>query len=309
MTMSRLMLCLLPLLAAACGSVSDDTDDPSVLATLHGTIRNPESIARGPGELRVAVVWSVFPKPQGGGGVNAPELHVSQDVAVNPAFPTGFTLDLRVPPPREAVQPIEKTPGLKIAYGTLVAYEDVNGNGRLDLVDPTAVTFVDRIVALNQETILAFLEGTLPDPPQRGTDGSTPRLGFNFLSVDLCLFGTGGSGPCTESKVLWKPIEAEISLALSNAPRFSQLMCQQGPGGSTGLDRTEEHPAGEIPRSSPAGPREKSSCSDGGRVYRRQSCMSRSAGLCGEITESCVTDVYHLEPGVPAPSGWPCTVP
>jgi len=89
--------------------------------------------------VRVAVVWRV---PSG----DKP-LAVAEDLPVHPGFPLRFQLELHKAPPPEAMQTLEfQSYAFRGAYGVVVAYEDVNHNGRLDIVGNELPEFVDRLL-------------------------------------------------------------------------------------------------------------------------------------------------------------------
>lgn len=291
---------LVALSTGACGAVSGNTDEPTTLASIHGQLTNPDSIVVDSGALRVAVVWSA--------DANKSVIHAAQDVAVTPQFPAGFTVNLTMPPPTSAMID-SKVQGLRIAYGAVIAYEDRNHNGQLDLVDPSAPNYVDRVVAANENTVIFYLEGTLPDSATdiTGTDKSLPSLGFNFYTDTFCFGGQGPSGKPCEEETSWKPISEPITLSLSDSPHLAQLMCKSSSGGTSSTGGpVRQHPAGEMPSEFPAKNDKNLVCAAGGRSYSFLQCTTTSSGLCGEVTSTCEGNAYSLTAGQAVPSGWPC---
>jgi hypothetical protein len=78
--------------------------------------------------------------------------------------------------------------GLRAAVGVVVAYEDLNGNGKLDLVDRDATAFVDRVVGTNENVVITYFEGVIPDKRVlRDDSGHLPTLGYNlYRDGDSC---------------------------------------------------------------------------------------------------------------------------
>ena len=119
--------------------------------------------------------------------------------------------------------------------GAIVAYDDLNGNGRLDLVDQGATAYVDRILGANEDVILSYFEGTLKseltDPA-----GHMPALGFNLFALPK------GSAPGA-----WLPIETPYTLPLTANPKFSQIMCSNGKGFGNMFGSSEPQSGGDDP--------------------------------------------------------------
>jgi hypothetical protein len=70
---------------------------------------------------------------------------------------------------------------LRAAVGVVVAYEDLNGNGKLDLVDRDATAFVDRIVGSNENVVIAYFDGPIPNHKKLRDDaGHLPNNGYNL---------------------------------------------------------------------------------------------------------------------------------
>jgi hypothetical protein len=210
------LACTLP----ACGSLDSHTDKSPTLATIHGQLTNPQSIAI-QGAVRVAVVWQVMN--------GSTQFAIAEDLPVQPVFPSSFAIDLDGPPPPEAMQdaagqlgtgaanppsggtvsggsgggPVPPGPAAdagangaskitpqsapsaadpQVAVGIVVAYADQNGNGKLDLVTDDAGSYVDQIVATNETQIILYLQGT---PPSNAVDasGHLPVQGYNLFSA------------------------------------------------------------------------------------------------------------------------------
>ncbi len=217
---------LLSTLAAGCGSLADDTDNHEPLAVLQGELTNPDAVSI-TGAVRVAVIWNC-------GDIEGDMYRVSQEVQVQPVFPSRFRLELTDPPPAGCMidpfaedddppqpgdapevpgsgggagdidEPAPSDPGsfgeseipaapsrpqamagsgaLRVAIGTIAAYDDLNANGKLDLVSPGAADYVDRVLGANESLMLVYLEGNVAawDELQDG-NGNLPKLGYNLL--------------------------------------------------------------------------------------------------------------------------------
>ena len=226
-----LVAALLPV-AAGCGSLSESPGDASALATMNGTL-SVASGAQAPSSVRVALVWR-----NDGEGFN-----VAEDLEVAPQFPARFQLTVRNPPPASALFIAEKEFDMKIAVGSVVAYEDKNRNGKLDLVPAKSTSFVDGIVGANDDLVVVWL----PKEPTaavarvlRDPQGALPHAGYNLYKrhFSACTLPGGGNGdaepvpgapatPCSDtSDVRWLPIDAPFDLPIVTDPSFNSLMCQ-----------------------------------------------------------------------------------
>src|SRR5882672_9906697 len=124
--------------AAGCSApFAGNPDTYPTLATVQGRLAVDSGFTAPTSNTRVAVLWFSASKGQ---------YKEAIDLPVQPVFPSEFQLELREPPPLEMFDPVNDAPGYRLAYGALVAYEDWNQNGKLDLVDGTSPNFVDRII-------------------------------------------------------------------------------------------------------------------------------------------------------------------
>lgn len=261
----------------ACGGLADDTQKPGALATMNGTLA-VQNGATAPGSVRVALVWSTEGQEQKTG----PRYNVAEDLEVAPAFPARFQLTLRNPPPAEALVLLEKDMDMPVAVGSVVAYEDKNGNGKLDLVDAKASSFVDGIVGTNDDLLVVWLSR---EPSanliaeMRDPQGGIPHAGYNLYRThrSICSVSNGGNGgdmggseapnpkpsgivPLTEpvgngcepNVTAWLPIDAPFDLPITNDPKFNQLMCRSKDGGTAPTSPDAPPPATPSTSSSPA---------------------------------------------------------
>ena len=342
----------LALVATACGNL-DSGDQPAALATVQGQLTNPQSIET-PSAIRVAVVWTsaamnggltiaqdvevepVFPSkfrlaltsaPPEGAMVHPGDEQGGEDpggVDATPPDP-GPTESPDPAPPADpsGAAPLDLGGGVardvRLAYGTLVAYEDTNGNGKLDLVDSDAATFVDRVLGANPDLLLVFAEGNVNHEELRDEHGNLPAKGYNLLSQKYCMKDTleradGGAAPelpACQMDVGWKSIETLYDLPISEDPRFADLMCTSGPGTSDG---TGGGGSSGVPTTTDPGPAgyptvgaEGLSCLAEGKSYLYTSCVVIDRGPCQGTSANCETTHVGLPAG-PTPPAWPCTV-
>lgn len=90
------------------------------------------------------------------------EVFVAQTVDVEQVqLPATFTLKFRELPPESMMT--RSPSGLNHATAILVAYEDLNGDGQLNLPDRTTKTLADRILNMSEyETLIVYVEGEVP---------------------------------------------------------------------------------------------------------------------------------------------------
>jgi len=302
--------------ALACGEVGDVEKRPP-LAVLDGQLSQASPQALRPGaNVRVAVVWLSVD-----GGYS-----VAQDIPVTPVFPAKFHLELSDPPPATAMA--HGTPGrdasdLKssrdtwpadfgVAIGSVVAYEDTNGNGKLDLVDQSATAFVDRVLGVNGELLLLYFEGNIvPSDFKTDAAGNRPAQGYNLAGTTLC----AGKGTCNHDSDGWLPMTTLYDLPLSADPQFGKVMCQglnEGFGESTvtenfdpGPAQTGPGPDGVWPQ--PGDPELWCDVTAHGRRYQYTKCQTSAPGLCTTAQRSCTVTAWEFRTPSP-PAGWPCVV-
>jgi hypothetical protein len=206
--------------AAGCSApFASDPDTYPPLATIQGRLAVDTGFTAPTTNTRIAVLWVSATKGQ---------YKEAIDLPVQPVFPSQFKLELREPPPLEMFDPVNNSPGFKVSHGAVVAYEDLNQNGKLDLVDGISSRFEDRILGANGNLVLVYIDGSLPiaeslrdDPGRR----LPPTLGYNIVSVG-CDVTTPPNGPptCVDSYE-WKTMSDPYFLNLTNDPHLARLMC------------------------------------------------------------------------------------
>lgn len=301
---------------AGCGSLSDDPAQPAPLATMNGTL-SVASGAQAPASVRVALVWR-----SGAEDDVQQRFNVAEDLQVSPQFPARFELTLRNPPPTAALQSFDDELDMDAAVGSVVAYEDKNQNGKLDLVPAKATSFVDGIVGANDDLLVVWLPRELSAAVVdrlRDPHGGQPRAGYNLYKPRTvnCTVSPGspaGGTPCDSGRgSQWLPIDAPFELPIVTDPKFNQLMCQsKAPSPAPdGVEPPAPAPPGNPSApSAPQGPFPAAgapglTCSPDGRRFTYSGC--REPGLC-EAESACGLRVEDLPPDVAAPAGWPCTV-
>ena len=289
-------------LSVACGSMDASTSTPTTLATVRGSLSNPQSVAVN-GNVRVAVVWV----NGGGAGGNS----VAQDLPLQPVFPSQFVIQLDEPPPPAAMT-TPPNQSLQVAYGFVVAYEDLNGDGKLDLVGDDAGAFVDKVVGANLGTVITYVQGSLSgDAGAQLADsaGHLPAPGYNFLAIQECALTVPSCIPRT-----WISIDTPYDLQVSSDPQIDQTMCENYTDGSNTTESsgvqiwdvaTQGTPPGGYPMPGAAG----LTCGMGAYYY--QQCTIVHTSLCNEYSNCTLEqEVYQqadLTPPLPAPpAGWPC---
>jgi hypothetical protein len=308
--------------AACSSSLSGSTDQPSVLATIHGTVEGSTSASLGTGPLAVAILWATAPTP-GSSQV------VSMGVPVKPSFPSSFSLDLTDLPPDSVMfdianincgaPPCDKPDAApshqRIALGGLVLYEDVNQNGELDLVPPGAPAFIDKIVSVAPYEIV-YTEQPLPADqnyfPIPGTDGSVLNAGYNWVRSHRwdCEPGDVAFSSCKPS-VFYRPIDTPIAFQMvppEDQAAENIIMCSVIPGGQVGgsgsfIQESLADFVGPLPSSDDG----ELLCDSVTSFRYSENCTTTSPGVCLDFTTTCSQEfLVTLPPGMAQPADWPC---
>ena len=148
----------------ACGGAETSNAGATTPGSLNGSVANPISVPLGK-SIHAAIVWHTVSG-----------FSVGQNVAVQGAD-ASFALDLLKTPPASAFIAATRFAGAsaswpastKIAVGTVVSYDDSNGNATLDLSQSGAAS-ADEIVASNSTQMLVYVDG-----PAAG-DGGIARI-------------------------------------------------------------------------------------------------------------------------------------
>lgn len=303
----------------ACGDLGDDDGAP--LAVIQGQLSTQSALNDAPSNVRVAIVWSS----------GTSDFKTSMDVPATPVFPSKFRLELRDPPPVGAMEqqeseprqpdPTSDNPGPaaprpdtqsrplttrsasgSYAIGSIVAYEDLDGDGRLGLVDADTPP-TDRILGANDELLVIYIEG---DPSSFGTP-PPPNRGYNLLRSPRCTRGTRANPPvCPEAS--WLPLTTEYELPITADPQLAEQMCRAK---GTDMYASANKVHGPAPAPGPNGWPERNDqdivCSADGRSYDQFECVEASIGLCKGTLQECDQWKWTLPSATPPPE-WPCTV-
>jgi hypothetical protein len=214
-------------------------------------------------------------------------------------------------------------PASRFAVGTVVAYLDLNHNGKLDLVADNASAYVDQIIAANEQMAIVYFEGPILKGSPFGSSlvdgaGHSPTDGYNLLQVSSC----GRNAPMESNPVCtmpppivtctpffaWLGMDAKYPLDITTNPEVGMLMClSSGNGPSVGS--MGSGPGGPFdpsiqPATYPDPCDPNLSCASDGSDYLYATCMQISQGLCKGTITSC-TSVGFARP-TPAPADWPC---
>jgi hypothetical protein len=354
MKLLRSLAALAPLgaLLVGCGSLGD-SDKRVPLAVLDGQLTQASTSSAGaPSNVRIAVVWSsiaetkfkvtqdvpataVFPSkfrveladPPPASAMNRkglgrtggdspiadpdPQNPPSGGSAAGPDAPPSVPGKARPMDNGQADWPLD----FAVAVGTLVAYEDKNGNGKLDLVDKDASSYVDRILGVNENMLLTYVEGSQIPASLTATDGTKPTQGYGLLQLAACPTSLGGApdgegDECNVSAAGWLPISTLYDLPLTAEPKLASIMCTNdggdtAGGGSapTGPTQTGPGPNGVWPAKDDAHVR----CAPDGRTYEYTVCTTESQGMCKGAFTECTATSWGFA-GTTPPAEWPCTV-
>jgi hypothetical protein len=293
---------------AACGNLNGHTDAPSVLATVQGQLTFASSMGTIPDDVHIAVIWQTSTLGQ---------FNVTEDLPVQAGFPSQYTLPLTEPPPAAALEHSSNYPGIAGADGVVVAYEDLNGNGRLDLVADDAGAFVDRIVAGNSNLGLIYYSSTTGSLPDFAASlPSPPKLGYNVVTQSCIPLDGGFRGPdggfCDWNVYL--PISTPYDLIFSDDPTLNSLMCGSkgyvlssgwSAGGSSGSSSDSDWNVSEN-GTPPSGYPEAGICSSDKRTYQTGGCQLVQETVCTSVTECTSPEDFVLDPDASMPPDWPC---
>ncbi|MGH7437121.1 MAG: hypothetical protein ACRENE_15715 [Polyangiaceae bacterium] len=360
---------------AACGSLDANTDRSPALATIQGSVINPTGLPVN-GSVRVAVVWRiardgqfnvaedlpvqpVFPSSftiqldgpppadvmnsdaiLAGPPADGPEASVSSTGSFGGDDGGGFTGDDSGGLAMQSLHLLgtggSSSPGA-FAVGTVVAYVDRNGNGKLDLVAPDAGAYIDQVVATNVETSIVYFEGTIPSAFRNAR--GTPVDGYNLYDAPPCVSPTQRMqamvnplgwppnhacptnvtdagppigtlvGPVICPQPSWLSIDTPFVLTVATAPEISQVACVNGGPASQPAFTTGSGGAGPAdpsiqPATYPDPCDPDLSCSTDGSSYFYSTCTTVNQGLCLPSYMEC-TSVQYARPTT-VPAGWPC---
>jgi hypothetical protein len=192
-------------------------------------------------------------------------------------------------------------PSYSYAIGSVVAYEDLDGDGRLGLINANTPP-TDRVLGTNEELLVVYFEGDIssvePPPLNRG---------YNLLRSPRCTKSTRTSPPvCPPST--WLPISTLYDLPLTADPQLAEQMCNSTEG-QMSAGATKIHGPAPAPGANGWPERDDPNlvCSADGKSYDYFKCVQGSIGLCKGSLETCDQYKWTL-PSTTPPAEWPCTV-
>lgn len=284
----RFLLLTIAGLSAGCGSAAGPDYAPAFVS-LSGMITSSEIAV--PSQVRIALIWK-HKDPDGNLARSA------QEVAVASQFPVRFRLDITSLPPADALNQRDMgagqyDPNWRYATGTLVVYEDVDGNGVLDLIRTDADTTLDRVLGAPEHLSVFYTEGS---NVRAGGTGAQP--GFNLRRESPLVDPAPGDAQCSakQGAQQYLPLSTEIPVALTAAPELSREMCAVMDPGPPGCSPPSCQPL-------PLPPGAQLTCSPDGTAFVYKVCPA-PRGLC--TNSSCRYGCAARAPGDAIPPGWPC---
>jgi hypothetical protein len=276
-------------LIAGCGGAAGRDYAPPFVS-LKGVVTSSEIAPASP--VRVALIWK-HKDPDGN------LVRSAQELAVASQFPVRFRLDITSLPPLDALNQRKLAdgqydPNWRYATGTLVIYEDADGNGVLDLLSTDAATTADRVLGAPEHLSVFYTEGS---NVHAGGPGSQP--GFNLRREPPLADPQPGDPLCSASPLgaqEYLPLSTEIPVALTAAPELSREMCAVMESSPVGCS-----PPSCQPLPVPSGAQLNFSAD--GRSFVYKICPT-PRGLCG--SSSCSYGCATRGASDPIPPDWPC---
>lgn len=301
------------------GGLDTDVDRPSTLAVVRGSVTNAAGVGL-EGKPRVAVLWHKFGFNTFEGAARSDYKTIGQDVELTPGFPAGFTINLTEPPPLEAtlsrdemIEYMDHFFGDRFpsrwAIGTLVVYDDRDGNGRLDLVAPEADAFVDAVVGVLSSRAIFWIEEPWPDQPFFASEGEW-RPGFTWLDgADLGLTEQTiyPSFPLAlnAGHMAWRPIEEPVGVELAGDELLDQIMCEPLPADRFTVIKDDQPEVGRGPAPPYRTPDVRCDPLDyESTKYMMYESKVQRDGVCPSSVT--ITETIWLRPDDVPPSDWPC---
>ncbi len=128
----------------ACGPATNSQSKAPAIDHLSGEMALSSPGMQIDAPVHLAIAW--FPTAAPTAGV-PPAGIVTSEVEYQGTFPQSFTVDLTTLPPAAAIGFAQ---GVHYASGTLVAYEDLDGDGQLTVAHGTPVT--DKVLAVTERS-------------------------------------------------------------------------------------------------------------------------------------------------------------
>ena len=217
LTFLNLLLLTTVTSVVACGHIEDPQYVGEPLWVLNGRLTQSDEGADFEAvSLRVAFIWEQDIQENGAA-------LISQDVPVVPEFPARFTLELYDPPPESTMHDgaeLEEELAaydFRIAVGQILVYDDLNGNGQLDILHADAQAYVDRVLGHAEDYWVVFVEGTPPTDP---FENIVFEQGLNLIHFEE-------NPDSFEDRVQQLDLSMEFDIAVGQYPELQYLMCNQ----------------------------------------------------------------------------------
>ncbi|HEX5750729.1 MAG TPA: hypothetical protein VFZ09_31170 [Archangium sp.] len=216
--LSSLPFLLLSLLLslAGCDGVVGPGHEGQPLVTLEGQM-TPTPDARIDGQVRLALVWYPQWMAEDGTGdtQNGPVEIVTEDVIYQGSFPANYRFHIYRLPPAEALAPLGAGLQGKGAFGILLAYQDLNGNAKLDTIATTGAP-VDRVIGSSllgdAKSTFALVYSTTAQPAYTGLNP-----GFNLVQA------------VNDDATSVVPLNTRLRINLTQGgPLFDAFVCEAG---------------------------------------------------------------------------------
>jgi hypothetical protein len=171
------------------------------------------------GGIRLALVWYAH---TGSEGLGAPGGIVTQDVVYQGTFPVNYVFDVIDPPPPQTLVDLSEEGGPKKgALGVLLAYEDLNGNGKLDVI-PAAGAPIDRVLGASLDLhgpsghVVVYVA-----EKSAGGDAlaQSLELGFNLIQMDL--------GADLDGLGIRVPLTTPVPITLTGQGLLNIFVCEE----------------------------------------------------------------------------------
>ncbi len=138
---------LLSFLALGCDPAANSNSHGQPLAKVSGQLTAGESPPTDPSALRVSLNWIDF------GGFKDPVAIIPHELQMEGSFPSDYSFDIYEPPPESVMESIplsslcpagDPNTNVRLAFGAVAFYVDLNGNGVLDSI-PQGGTPIDLV--------------------------------------------------------------------------------------------------------------------------------------------------------------------
>lgn len=179
--------------------------------------------------LRIALVWS--PVKRGAGPWEVSHT-AAEEIGVATTFPVHVQLKVvHAPPPEAFCTGSPETCDTNTSTGTLVVYEDVNENGKLDLVSDDPATEIDRVRGLTRTAVISYEHvgfqkdgGPAPGGFFVGDPGYTSAGDFTILDP-ACV--TTPCPPAAASAAPPRGADGEVVIPLDATERDEHAICER----------------------------------------------------------------------------------